>query len=112
MYSIIFQNNASKQEYVVNGLRDTGTPLAYVFENFQMPEGAQPGEYSGYLFFNGRTDVEYELRDVVLDSILHTTVGDVLLRDLKPEIFLMRYGEVTPDAVYKTKDVEYYYRKK
>lgn len=111
-FSLILQHTASRKEYVVNGLEDKGTPLSYVFQDFVMPEDAPEGEYQGYLIYNGRKDVEYELKDVVLDSILHTEDGDVKLKDLRPEIFLMRYGVPQSPAVYRDNNTEYYYRKK
>lgn len=112
MYDLILQNNASKKEYLVSGLKDTGNWQAYVFEGFSMPEGAPYGEYYGALIWNGRSDVVYDFRDVLLDTVLRTGQGDVLLRDLRPEIFLLRYGEVEPANIYREKDTEYVYYKK
>lgn len=108
-YDIIIQNSATKQEYLISGLTDSGNRLAYVFEDFVMPEGAQSGEYYGALIWNGRGDVEYEFKDVLLETILHTGEGDVQLKDLRPEVFLMRYGTVEASAVYKDNNTEYYY---
>lgn len=108
-FDIILQNSATKKEYLVSGLIDKGNRLAYVFEDFVMPEGAQSGEYYGALIWNGRRDVEYEFKDVLLETILHTDEGDVALKDLRPEVFLMRYGTVEADAVYRDKNTEYYY---
>lgn len=111
-FDMIIQNNASKQEYVIQGLTDKGNPMAYLFEDFEMPEGAQNGEYYGVLIWNGRDDVEYELKDVLLDTILHTSVGDVLLRDLRPEMFLLKYGTITNEVLSLDGDKEFlYYRK-
>lgn len=108
-YDIILQNSATKREYLVSGLTDSGNRLAYVFEDFAMPEDAQFGEYYGALIWNGRRDVTYEFKDVVLETILHTNEGDVRLRDLRPEVFLMRYGTVEAEAVYRDNNTEYYY---
>lgn len=112
MFDIILQNSASKKEYLVSGLKDTGNWQAYVFEGFKMPDSAPFGEYYGALIWNGRDDVEYDFRDVLLDTVLHTGEGDVLLRDLRPEIFVLRYGQVEPAVIYREKDTEFIYYKK
>lgn len=108
------QNNASKKEYVVNGLDDKGNDLSYVFDNFSMPAGAQEGEYTCALFYNEREDVTYEIKDVLLNTKVHTDEGDCTLRDLLPEIFLMKYGNGNKEVyVYRDTDVEYvYYQRK
>lgn len=112
MFELFLQHNASKREWIVSGLNDRGNHMAYIFKNFEMPEGAPDGEYTGVLVWNGRTDVEWELKDVLLDTIAHTAVGDVKLRDLRPEIFLMRYGLVKDPAQYRDTDKQYYYYNK
>lgn len=108
-FDLILQNSATKAEYLVSGLVDSGNRLAYVFDGFAMPEDARTGEYYCALIWNGRKDVTYEFKDVLLDSVLHTDEGDVTLRDLRPEVFLMRYGTVEADAIYADKNTEYYY---
>lgn len=113
-YTIILQNNAERREFLLTGLKDTNeTFMAYIFDDFDMPEDAPEGEYTGVLFWDGRKDVEYELNDVILDSICHTGEGDVKVRDLRPEIFLMKYGRGGLDEnEYRKKNNDYiYYRK-
>lgn len=114
-YDIFLQNNASKQEWVVTGLENTSDNNLYLrFEDFAMPTDAPEGEYTYAVIFNGRDDVTYELKDVLLESILHTGEGDVKLSILRPLIGLMKYGEVKSDnKTYRT-DVnkDFYYRKK
>ena len=62
--------------------------------------------------WNGREDVEWEIKDVLLDTVAHTSAGDVKLRDLRPEIFLMRYGLVESEAQFRETDKQYYYYNK
>lgn len=112
MYDLILQNSASKKEYLISGLTDSGNRLAYVFEDFQMPADAPEGEYYGALIYNGRDDVSYNFKDVLLDTILDTEEGSVMLRDLRPEIFLMRYGTFNPDFLSRDGDKEYLYYKR
>lgn len=112
-YDIVLQHSASKREWVITGLTDSGNELAYLFEDFEMPADAPDGEYYGLCFRNDRDDVEYTLKDVILDSIASVSDGtEVQLKYLRPEIFLMRYGEITSDASYRETDKQYYYRKK
>lgn len=109
MYDLIYQVNASKKNGVIQGLKDTGNRMAYIFKDFNFPDDVPYGEITGALIWNGRKDVTYEFKDVLLDSVLHTDEGDVTLRDLRPEVFLMRYGTVEADAIYADKNTEYYY---
>ena len=112
-FDLILQNNASKKVFLISGLYDEAeTPLAYIFKNFKMPEKAQEGEYTGVLFRNGRDDVVYEFKDVLLDTVAHTDEGDVEIRYLRPEIFLMKYGDIKTDYISRDKNKEYAYRKK
>ena len=114
-YDIFLQNNASKQEWVVTGLTNTSDNNLYMrFEDFEMPDGAPYGEYTYALIYNGRDDVTYDLKDVLLDSILHTEDGDVKLNDLRPMVGLLRYGDVpNANTTYRTdNNKDFYYRRK
>lgn len=112
-YTLILQHNATRREFLITGLTDAQeTNLAYVFKNFDMPEEAQEGEYTGVLFWDGRKDTEYELNDCLLDTLCRTGEGDVKVRDLRPEIFLLKYGAEPEPQVYRKSDVDYVYYKK
>lgn len=111
-FTLLLQHSASKREWLIEGLSDKGNHMAYVFEDFLMPEEAPDGEYYCALVWNGREDVEWEIKDVPLDSIAHTSAGDVKLRDLRPEVFLMRYGIVESTAQFRDTDKQYYYYNK
>jgi len=112
-FDLILQNNASKQIYLLSGLTDTSeSSMAYLFEDFEMPESSQEGEYTCVLFRNGRKDVVYEFKNDILETIAHTGEGDVALRLLRPEIFLLKYGEINEVYGYRKSDKEYVYRKK
>ena len=112
-FDLIIKNNASKEVFLMQGLLDASdTAMAYLFNNFNMPVKAQEGEYTCVLFRNGRDDVEYEFKEDILSSIAHTLEGDVELKYLRPEIFLLKYGEITNIYAYKNTDKTYAYRKK
>lgn len=114
-YDIFLQNNSSKQEWVVTGLENSSDNNLYLrFDDFSMPVDAPEGEYTYALIYNGRDDVVYDLKDVLLESVLHTEEGDVTLRNLRPMIGLLKYGTVVSDNTTYRKDVnkDFYYRKK
>lgn len=113
-YTIILQNNASRKEYLLTGLTDSKeTFMAYVFKDFLMPDDAPEGEYKGVLFWDGRMDTEYELSDEILDCICHTSEGDVLVRHLRPEIFILKYGKGgLDDNTYRKNNNDYIYYNK
>ena len=112
-FDLIIQNNASKEIFLIQGLIDySETPLSYYFKNFTMPSGAKEGEYTCVLFRNGRDDVQYEFKNEILTSIAHTLEGDVELRYLRPEVFLMKYGNIGNPYLYQKSEKIYAYRKK
>ncbi len=111
-FTLILQHSASKREWLIENLTDRGNPLAYIFKDIVLPEDLPNGEFTGALVWNGREDVEWEIKDVLLDTVAHTSAGDVKLRDLRPEIFLMRYGLVESTAQFRDTDKQYYYYNK
>lgn len=110
-YTLLLQNKASSKEYIIRGLQDTSsTYLCYVFENFVMPDGAQHGEYEGLLFIDDRNDSEYELSDVLENTVVTTADGEVKVRHLRPERFLLKYGDVQEKNTYRKENKTYYYK--
>ena len=111
-YTLILQNLASRKEYLVRGLQDSSeTYLCYVFENFVMPEGAEEGEYEGLLFIDNRNDCEYTLSDVPENTLISTTDGDVQVKHLRPERFILKYGEVAKtNNTYREDNKTFYSR--
>lgn len=112
-YDLLLQNNASRKTYAITGLTDSGSWMNYLFENFSMPEDAQEGEYTAFLFYNGRRDVEYQFSPVLGDTIARTGEGDIKISKLRPEIFLLKYGKITDtNTYYKGENKVYEYKKK
>ena len=112
-YTLILQNNGSKVEYLLTGLVDVADNwLAYVFEDFQMPEGAEYGEYTGILFKDNRKDSVYDLKDDILSSTVATAEGTIEVRHLRPEVFLLKYAsdELEIEHIpFREKENNYYY---
>lgn len=101
LYTLILQNNASKQFFVFDGLEDIST--SHLYYQFDADLSAcTNGEYTYAVVMNYRTDVEYELKTPLLSTILHTEDGDVKLADLQPSTGLLQIGagEVVYENVY------------
>lgn len=110
MFDLILQNTASKQEYLIQHLEDTSESwLQYVFEDFEMPDGAQYGEYVGALYRNDRDDCVYTLRDVITETVIATEEGTVMVRDLRPELFILKYVGSPEAEPYVEENKNYYY---
>ena len=103
MWDIILQNNSTNQTYLYSGL--TNVSLNHLYLEFSDIDLDLPsGEYTIVAIENSRTDVVYEFRTPVLDSIMHTEDGDIKLEDLHPRINLMRIGDIIKEAEYDSKD--------
>lgn len=90
-YDLILMGNASRQFFLLSGLTDTST--THLYHRFVVDIDELDGEYTYAVVRNERDDVEYEFKTPVLDTILHTQDGDVLLRDLQPSTGLLRIGK-------------------
>lgn len=111
MYTLLIQNKASKKEYVIRGLQDKSKSyLCYTFEHFYMPDGSQYGEYEALLFTDDREDSEYNLSDVLENTVVSTADGDVMVKHLRPERFMLKYGDISDDKVYRETNKTYYYK--
>lgn len=93
-YDLLLQNNASKEFFIYSGLTDTSdNHLYYRFDTeLEVPDG----EYTYVVLINNRDDVEYDLNIPILETVLHTGEGDVLLRDLQPATGLLQIGDGVP----------------
>lgn len=118
MYDLILYNNTTKDSVLYSGLTDKSeNNLYYDFSGLDLD--LPLGEYTYFVLFNEREDVQYMFKDVPLNSILHTEDGDVLLRDLEPETGLLRItgcgcetNPLTKDTFYVDKNVSYQYYKR
>lgn len=113
MFTLVLQNTSTRKEYVVQHLTNTSpSPLYYNFPRFRMPVGAEPGEYRCALIWDGRDDTVYLTGDDLMETLIQTEEGDVYLKDLRPEVFLLRFGQVEDKGVTIEKNKGYvYYRR-
>ena len=114
-YDILIFNNSTKKDYLFQNQEDSSNNgLYHTFENLDLSE-LPSGEYNYFTIRNDYGEaVEWQVSDVPLNSILKYDGKEFLLKDLLPEIGLLKIGtENTKDSSsYKKKDVEYYYKKK
>ena len=94
-YDLLLQNNASKEFFIYSGLTDTGDNHLYYKFNIDLST-LKSAEYTYVVLINNRDDVQYDLNTPILDTILHTGEGDVLLRDLQPSTGLLQIGDGAP----------------
>lgn len=99
-YDLLLQNNASKEFFIYSGLTDIS--INHLYFQFDAELNVPDGEYTYAVLVNNRDDVEYDLNIPLLNTILHTGEGDVLLSDLQPSTGLLQVGEGKPvyDNVY------------
>lgn len=112
-YDLLLQNNASKEFFIYSGLTDTGDNHLYYKFNIDLST-LKSAEYTYVVLINNRDDVEYDMNTPILDTILHTGEGDVLLRDLQPSTGLLQIGDGAPvyENIYdetKDNDLIFYY---
>lgn len=109
-FDIILQNNASKEFLLLSGQTDTST--THLYHKFITELDAADGEYTYVVVRNERDDVKYEFKTPVLDTIILTDDGEVVLRDLQPSTGLLRIGdEIKPVNIYQkdNNDTIFYY---
>ena len=109
-YDLLMQNTGSKREYLITGLRDTGgSASCYVFSGITFPADMEPGEYECVLFAVNRHDVEYRFSDDLLETEIVTKDGTVKVRQLRGELFLLKYGDIESPYTASPKNNEYHY---
>ena len=115
MYNLLLFNNSTKQTKAYFSLVNNGNNLYYDF-NVDLDD-LDCGEYTYFVIRNDRNDVTYEFKNSPLETLVHTSEGDVLLKDLTPETGLLKVvseGETETDKpTYRDTNVEFtYYKRK
>lgn len=102
MYNILFQNNGSREFFFVSGLTNVSTNELYLrFDDIDLPEGMEDGEYT-YAVFTSKGEDEFEIapKTPILDTILTADGQDIVLKDLCPILGLMRVGAAPQTNIY------------
>lgn len=109
-YDIILQNNASKEFFILSGLQNTSSTELYLqFEEVDLPEDAQDGEYTYAVVKNDRQDAQYAPKTPILDTIVTVDGGEYLLKDLCPKTGLLRVGVYEDINVYDDGHISFTY---
>lgn len=114
-YDIILKNNSTNQTWLLPKMKNVSlSSIYYQFDDFKMPEDAPFGEYTAYIIWDIRDDVEYHLEANVLDSDVVVDGSTFKVKDFRPSIEIMQYGmmeSARPKNEYlkKNNDNEYMY---
>ena len=115
IYDIYLYNNSEKEGKLFQGIEDTSSnPLYHSFKDLDLSELAS-GEYTCYTIRNDYGEaVKWQVSDVPLNSVLTYEGKEYFLKDLLPEVNLLKIGtENTKDnSTYRKTDVGYTYRKR
>lgn len=107
-FDILLQNNASRKITIISKVNDVSPSSLYLkFENIEL--NLEDGEYTYACIHNRRNDVVYETSAVLMDTVVKTNDGNVLLRDLCPLTGILRYGKVEQQQVYNESNNNIYY---
>ena len=111
-YDLILFNNATKVSYFYTGKPDVGNGMYYELADFE-PNDLPYGEYSYALIFNALADVSYTAKNSLLDTEVTYNGTTYLLKDLNPELGLLKYvDDSVDDTQYRDTDKTFYYKKK
>lgn len=100
MYDLLLQNNASGEIFLYRRVLDKAeTPMMYLFHDFEPDDEMVDGEYTGILIWNIRKDVDYIIDNVLLNSKISVNGLEIPIKELNPEIFLMKLKLGRVDAI-------------
>lgn len=112
-FDIILQNNGDKRIFLLSGMTNVSENQLYLdFENVELPDGAENGEYTYAVIANDLSGTVYDFKSEILETIVTASGVSVTLRDLKPLIGLLRVGNIEEKNVYQPKNNKTYYYKK
>lgn len=112
-YDLILQNNGSKQEFLYMGIVPSEESTA-TFYKFDIDLDVPSGEYTYCLIMDMRDDVVYVLNDVILNSVVETSEGNVLVRNLNPMtgLLIVNPQDREDKKIYIKKNKDYIFYKK
>ena len=90
-FDIILQNNASREVFLLEKQKNRTESINYLlFENVELPSNMPDGEYNYAIIGNMRTDVVYDFQNDLLESLVKTQDGNILLKNLRPFTGLLK----------------------
>lgn len=109
-FDLILQNNASREFFILSGLQNTSSTELYLqFDDVEMPEGVQDGEYTYAVVEDDENELIFTPKTPILDTIITKDGEDIVLKTLCHLTGLMRVGEVENSNVYDDDHISFPY---
>ena len=109
-YDIILQNNASREFTILRDLENSSSTELYLqFEEVELdvPDGEYT--YTVVCFTDEDTEVSYSPKTPILDTIVQTVEGDIILKNLRPLTGLLRVGKIGQTNAYDDSNNKTFY---
>lgn len=117
-FILLLQNNYTREVTTVDVYNESTDPLFYEFKQLNLPDSIIPGEYTYALVWD---ILEYEVFPSTdfLDTVIkvvdgHGETHELKLKDLNPEMGLLKFSNDNPDEPFvtinniETEDDHYY----
>lgn len=117
-FILLLQNNYTREVITVDVYNESTDPLFYEFKQLNLPESVIPGEYTYALVWD---ILEYEVFPSTdfLETVIkvvdgHGETHELKLKDLNPEMGLLKFSNDNPDEPFvtinniETEDDHYY----
>ena len=117
-FILLLQNNYTREVTTVDVYNESTDPLFYEFKQLNLPDSVIPGEYTYALVWD---ILEYEvfpstdfLETVIKVVDVHGETHELKLKDLNPEMGLLKFSNDNPDEPFvtinniETEDDHYY----
>ena len=117
-FILLLQNNYTREVTTVDVYNESTDPLFYEFKQLNLPDSVIPGEYTYALVWD---ILEYEVFPSTdfLETVIkvvdgHGETHELKLKDLQPEMGLLKFSNNNPDEPFvtinniETEDDHYY----
>ena len=117
-FILLLQNNYTREVITVDDYNESTDPLFYEFKQLNLPDSVIPGEYTYALVWD---ILEYEVFPSTdfLETVIkvvdgHGETHELKLKDLNPEMGLLKFSNDNPDEPFvtinyiETEDDHYY----
>lgn len=117
-FILLLQNNYTREVTTVDVYNESTDPLFYEFKKLNLPDSVIPGEYTYALVWD-ILDYEVIPSTDLLDTVIKVVDGhgeehELKLKDLQPEMGLLKFSDDNPDEPFvtinyiETEDDHYY----
>ena len=117
-FILLLQNNYTREVTTVDVYNESTDPLFYEFKQLNLPDSIIPGEYTYALVWD-ILDYEVFPSTDLLDTVIkvvdgHGETHELKLKDLNPEMGLLKFSNDNPDEPFvtinniETEDDHYY----